>query len=307
MLFSLLAFISLQAYSQQDAQYTHYMYNMSVINPGYATSDFNNLNTGLLHRRQWMGLEGAPVTTSFFAHYAANDWNEFGVSFFNDNIGAGVVKENKISIDYAYIVNVDDYHKLGLGIKAGFNMLNLNFDGFELESGDQFSDDLFATNQNSFYPNIGTGAFFYTKDYYFGLSVPNVLKSKYLKKNDGIYSASSEELHFYLTGGYVFELDRSYTLLKPSFMAKTSSTGKISLDVALNAMFNENIEFGLSYRLNSSVNALVNFNVTENLRIGYSYDYSVNNLSKYNSGSHELLLLYNFNLYGTNAKSPRFF
>ena len=90
-------------------------------------------------------------------------------------------------------------------------------------------------------------------------------------------------------------------------MAKTSSTGKISLDVALNAMFNENIEFGLSYRLNSSVNALVNFNVTENLRIGYSYDYSVNNLSKYNSGSHELLLLYNFNLYGTNAKSPRFF
>ena len=144
------AFILLKVYSQQDAQYTHYMYNMSIINPGYATSDFNNLNSGLLHRRQWFGLEGAPVTTSLFGHYAANDYNEFGASFFNDNIGNGVVKETKLSIDYAYIVNLDDYHKLGLGIKAGFNMLNLNFDGFQLESGDQFSDELFATNQNSF-------------------------------------------------------------------------------------------------------------------------------------------------------------
>ncbi len=304
-LFSLL--LSLWAHSQQDAQYTHYMYNMSVINPGYATSDFNNANAGLLHRRQWMGMDGAPITTSAFFHYAADDFNELGVSFFNDNIGKGVLKESKFSIDYAHILNLDDYHKLGLGIKAGFNMLAINFDGFQLESGDQYSDNLFAKNQTAFYPNIGTGAFFYTKDYYVGLSAPNVLHSKYLKKNDGIYSKSAEEIHFYLTGGYVFELRRSDTKLKPSFMAKTSSIGKISLDLAMNAMFNENLEFGLAYRINSSVNGLVNFSITENLRIGYSYDYSTNNLTKYNSGSHELMLLYNFNLYGTNAKSPRFF
>ena len=117
-----------KALAQQDAQYTQYMYNMSVINPAYATSDFNNLNLGLNHRRQWVGINGGPITSSFFAHYAINDKTEVGVSFFSDDIGSGVMKESKLSADYAYIINLDDYSKLSFGIKAGFNFLNLNFD-----------------------------------------------------------------------------------------------------------------------------------------------------------------------------------
>ena len=283
------------------------MYNMSLINPAYATSDFNNFNVGLSHRQQWIGMEGAPQTTSFFTHYAINDFNEIGVSFFNDNIGDGVLKENKLSVDYAYILNLNDYNKLSFGVKAGFNMLNINFDGFELESGNQYSDDLCAENQSGFYPNIGTGVFYYTKDSYLGFSIPNLLKSSYLKKEDNIYSKSTEEIHYFLTGGYVFEFRRDDIKVKPSFLAKSSNYGKVSLDASLNALFNEKYEIGLSYRLNSSVNFLTNIAINDNLRIGYSYDYSLSNLSDFNSGSHELILLYDFNLYGTNSKSPRFF
>lgn len=306
-LYYLLAFISLQAYCQQDAHYTQYMYNMSLINPAYATSDFNNFNVGLSHRQQWIGIEGAPQTSSFFTHYAINDFNEIGVSFFNDNIGNGVLKENKLSVDYAYIINLNDYNKLSFGLKAGFNMLNINFDNFKLESGNQYSDDLFSKNESRFYPNIGTGAFYYTKDSYIGISVPNLIKASYLKEQDNIYSKSSEEIHYFLTGGYVFEFKRDDIKLKPSFLAKSSNQGKISLDTSLNALFNEKYEIGLSYRLNTSVNFLTNIAINDNLRIGYSYDYSLNNLSDFNSGSHEIILLYDFNLFGTNSKSPRFF
>ena len=306
-LFLFIVFLSIKTIAQQDAQYTQYMYNMSLINPAYATSDFNNFNVGLSHRQQWIGMEGAPQTTSFFTHYAINDFNEIGVSFFNDNIGDGVLKENKLSVDYAYILNLNDYNKLSFGVKAGFNMLNINFDGFELESGNQYSDELFSENQSRFYPNIGTGVFYYTKDSYLGFSVPNLLKSSYLKEQDNIYSKSTEEIHYFLTGGHVFEFYRDDIKVKPSFLAKSSNQGKVSLDASLNALFNEKYEIGLSYRLNSSVNFLTNIAINDNLRIGYSYDYSLSNLSDFNSGSHEIILLYDFNLFGTNSKSPRFF
>lgn len=283
------------------------MYNMSIINPAYATSDFYNMNLGLLHRQQWLGMEGSPKTTTFFTHYAANDHVEFGVSLFNDNIGDGTMTENKLSFDYAYVVNLDSYNKLSFGLKGGINMLNLNFDNYNLESGDQYSDNLFAQNQSLLYPNVGAGFFYYSKEKYFGFSIPNMIKSSYIKKDDNIYSKGSEEMHMYVTGGYVFELDRQNMLLKPSFMLKTATTGKMAIDIAMNAQFNENFELGLSYRINNSVSALANIYVTDNLRIGYSYDYTLNNLTKFNSGSHELVLLYDVNLFGTNSKSPRFF
>ncbi len=283
------------------------MYNMSIINPAYATSDFNHFNVGLLHRQQWIGVQGAPKTSSFYTHYAIDDYNEIGVSFFNDNIGDGVLKENKLSVDYAYILNLNDYNKLSFGIKAGFNMLNINFDGFELESGNQFSDALFSENQSRIYPNVGTGLFYYTKNSYFGFSIPNLLQSSYLKKEDNIYSKSTEEIHYYFTGGYVFDLYRENIKLKPSFMINSSRNGKPNMDISFNTLFNEKFEFGISYRINSSVNFLTNVSVSDNIRIGYSYDYSLSNLSDFNSGSHELILLIDFNLYGTNSRSPRFF
>ena len=305
--FLLFVFISLKTFAQQDTQYTEYMYNMSIFNPAYATSDFDNLNTGLTYRQQWVGIKGAPKTVSLFAHYAMTDKSEIGVSFFNDNIGEGILKENKLSFDYAYIINLNEYNKLSFGMKAGFNMLNVNFSKFTLESGDQYSDDLFAENQNRFYPNIGSGVFYYSKNKYLGFSIPNLLKSSYLKKQDNMFSRSSEEIHYYLTGGFVFDSETRYLKIKPSFLIKTSSVGKPSFDLSLNTLMNEKFELGASYRINTSVNFLANFYINNNLKIGYAYDYSLNNLSDFNKGSHEFLLLYDFNLYGTNSKSPRFF
>lgn len=305
-IYIILLFISSFCYSQQDAQYTHYMYNMSIINPAYATSNYDVLNLGLLHRTQWVGVEGAPKTYTFFAHLPYKENMELGISFLNDNIGDGVLNETNFSIDYAYILSINEKSKLSLGLKAGLNFFNTNFDGFQLESGNVQTDPVFIENENKIFPNIGAGAFYYTKKYYVGLSVPNLLKSKHIKGSDGISTASVEEAHFFLTGGYVFDLSKKVKL-KPSFLLKDVSGGSLSTDLSLNALFFKRFEIGASTRLKDSWSALANFEVYNGLRIGYAYDRTVSNLGTFNSGSHEIMILYDLEFNKKSYKSPRFF
>lgn len=303
--FIALFFLSL-GIAQQDSQYTQYMYNMSVINPAYAKSDFKSLDLGLLHRQQWVDVVGAPTTSNFFAHYVLNEKMEIGTSIFKDEIGDDVLNETSISLDYAYILNLNSKNKLSLGIKAGINMFRTNFSDFELESGSIQTDPLFSSNESNLYPNVGVGAFFYSKKYYLGISTPNVIKSRHIKDSNGVYSISAEELHFYFTGGYVFKLNNSIKL-KPSFLFKTATSSSYIADVSLNTLLYDKFEGGISYRLDESWSALINIEVLKGLRIGYAYDKTFSNIGSFSSGSHEFLVLYNFNLNTTNYKSPRFF
>ena len=126
--------LSFQSNAQQDSQFTQYMYNMSVINPAYATAEEGILKLGGLYRTQWVGLEGAPKTGSFFAHTPINDKIEMGISFTNDNIG-DVVNENNIFADFAYVLPVGIESKISFGVKAGVTLFDTNFNGFQLQSG----------------------------------------------------------------------------------------------------------------------------------------------------------------------------
>jgi type IX secretion system PorP/SprF family membrane protein len=102
LLVSLTLMMSTDVLAQQDPQYTHYMYNMSVINPAYATDNPGVINLGGLYRAQWVGVEGAPTTGTFFAHTPLSKRVEVGLSFVNDQIG-GVVNENNLYADFAYV------------------------------------------------------------------------------------------------------------------------------------------------------------------------------------------------------------
>ena len=281
---------------------------MSVINPAYATAEEGILNLGGLYRTQWVGLEGAPKTGSFFAHTPINDKIEMGISFTNDNIG-DVVNENNLFADFAYVLPVGIESKISFGIKAGVTLFDTNFNGFQLQSGGASTDQAFDENISRAFPNLGIGAFFFTDTYYLGLSAPNMLSTKHLENENGIKATGVQNVHYFLTGGYVFDIDQNVKL-KPAFMARGVKGAPLALDITANVLINEKLEVGLGYRLDDAMSALVNFRITPELRVGYAYDYTTTNLGDFNSGSHEIFILFDVDLFGFKSgydRSPRFF
>lgn len=294
------------SFGQQDPQYTQYMYNMSVINPAYATDNSEMINLGGLYRAQWVGSVGGPTTGTFFAHTALGKKVEGGVSVVHDQIG-DVVKETSLFADFAYVLQLNESSKLSLGVKAGASFFSTNFDGFVYT--DDLPDPAFGNNLSKTFPNVGVGAFYFGENYYLGFSTPNLLRTRHLERMDGMVVNGVEEIHYFFTGGYVFQLNDNLKY-KPAFMAKTAPGIPTSFDITNNVLINDVFEIGLGYRWDDSVSGLVNFRVTPALRIGYAYDYTISNLGKFNSGSHEVMILFDINKKGASKgydKSPRFF
>ena len=294
---------------QQDPQFTHYMYNMSVINPAYATDNPDVMNIGGLYRSQWVGAVGGPVTGTFFAHKPLSKRVEMGVSFVHDEIG-DVVNENNVYVDFAYVLPLSEETKLSFGAKGGATFFDTNFNGFVYT--DPLPDPAFQNNISKVFPNIGAGMYLFGDNYYAGISVPNLLMTKHLERQSGITTTGVEAMHYFITGGYVLTFNGNDNFkLKPAFMAKAVSGAPLSLDITANALINNFFEFGVGYRKGDAVSGLVNFYVTPTLRIGYSYDYTLTNLSKFNSGSHEVFVLFDLDFGKLSGKgydkSPRFF
>ena len=303
----------LDATAQQDPHYTQYMYNMNVINPAYAGSK-ENLAIGLLYRKQWVDIEDSPSTGTFSGHSPVGKNVGLGLSAIVDEIGP--VKETNVYADFSYTLKLGGEHRLALGIKAGatFHDVGLFTDIGENNVPDE-GDPAFSSNINRTYFNVGTGAFYYTEHYYLAFSVPNMLKSKHLdyRPGDGgtdpTNSANkfgSEESHYFLTGGYVFEIGDNFKL-KPSFMVKSAFGVDPSIDGSLNAMFFDKFEIGATYRLDDSFGGMVNYAITPNIRIGYAYDHIVSDLKVTTPASHEFMLLFDLNFPRKVSRSPRYF
>lgn len=287
-------------YSQQDPQYTQYMYNMNVVNPAYAGSR-GTLNIGLLYRTQWVGLDGAPKT--FVATFDAPIRENIGVglSFFADEIGP--VKEQNVYADFSYTIKTSDTGKLAFGVKAGVTFLDALLSTLNL--GDNIPDDLFDEDINDTYPNIGAGVYYYTNKFYASFSIPNMLNQIHLEKEGGVISSAAEKMHYFFSTGYVFDINE-YLKLKPSTFIKGASGAPVSIDIAANVLLYNKLELGISWRIDDSVNGIVMFEVSPLLRIGYAYDYTTTNLGDFNSGSHEVLLLFTISN-SRSGLSPRFF
>ena len=289
--------IATQVYGQQDPQYTQYMYNMNVINPAYAGSR-ENLSFGLLYRSQWAGLDGAPKTGTFFGHLPVGEKVGLGLSIISDEVGP--IKETNAYADFSYTLNLGGAHKLAFGVKAGATFHDIGLAGLALID----PNDPFFQNINTTTPNIGAGFFYYTDNYYLSASIPNILNSVHLDANGN--KLGSEEAHYFITGGYVFQLSQN-TKLKPSFLVKSSFDAPTSFDVNLNALFFEKLEIGGSYRLDDSFSGLINFAITPTVRIGYAYDAVTSDIKEYAPASHEFMLLFDLNFPKRVSRSPRFF
>ncbi len=286
--------------AQQEPQYTQYMYNTMTVNPAYAGST-GAFEAVLLHRSQWIGIDGAPTTQAFTAHTPlTNDKIGLGFSAVNDKLGPS----NELYIDgnFSYTIGLDYDKKLAFGLKAGARLLNIDW-----SKGRYYDpqDALLNNNiNNEIKPSLGAGVYYYTDNWYAGLSVPNFIRGNYY--DDIQESVTLDRLHYYLIGGYVFTFSDSFKL-KPAVLVKAVNGAPLTADASANFLLIEKLTLGVSYRWDDSVSALAGFQITPSFFAGYSYDYTVTRLNKYNDGSHEIILRFQLLNKAARIKSPRFF
>jgi type IX secretion system PorP/SprF family membrane protein len=291
-------FTGVLSYAQQDAQFTQYMYNTINVNPAYAGSR-GALSMFALHRTQWVGLDGAPVTNTVSMNTPINESNlGLGVSLVNDKIGP--TTENAISADLSYTIQTSETWKLSFGIKATANLFDL--DASKLNPVDATDPSL--QNYSKFSPNIGTGLYLHSDNAYIGLSVPNFIETQ--RYSDNEVKIFKEKMNYYLIAGYVFDLN-DYVKFKPALLTKMVEGAPLQVDVSGNFLFYDKFMVGLAYRWSASLSAMVGFQVTDGLYIGYGYDKETTNLDNYNSGSHEIFLRYELFNNIKKITTPRFF
>lgn len=292
------AFILQSMYSQQDSQYTQYMYNTPLVNPAYAGSR-ETITAFLLHRNQWVGLDGAPVTNNFSINMPVGDSNfGVGLNFVNDEIGP--VSENEISADLAYFIQISENYKLSLGLKGTANLFQLDVNKLRIYDP---ADPQFQNVDTEFSPNVGAGLYLFSDKTYFGLSVPNFFES--YRYNDNNVEITKEKMHFYFIAGHVFTLSPNIDF-KPAVLSKIVEGAPLQADVTANFLFFDKLTLGAAYRWDASVSALAGFQISDSWFIGYGYDLETTKLSNYNSGSHEIFLRYEF-FNRSRVSAPRFF
>jgi len=291
------ALLSLDTQAQQDPQFTHYMYNTMGVNAAYA-GQRDVLSATALYRTQWVGVDGAPKTITFGIHSPLkNERLGLGLNIVSDQLGPS--SETSIDANFSYTIPVDGDLEFSFGIKGGIHSLDINW----AKGVFQNTDNLFNDNINLLSPTLGAGLYLHSSKWYLGMSVPNILTTDHY--DDFQESIATERLHYFLIGGYVFDLS-SNTKLKPAFLVKGVSGAPLIADLSLNALFNDKLTLGVAYRWDDSFSGLAGFQLSEGLFVGYAYDLTTTGLNNYNSGTHEIVLRFELQQVG-KILSPRFF
>jgi|TARA_B110000881_G_scaffold202498_1_gene202445 type IX secretion system PorP/SprF family membrane protein len=293
-------------FAQQDAMFSHYMFNTQSINPGYVGSR-QVLSILSVHRSQWLNFDGAPTTQTLSINTPLfNDQLGFGFSVLNDKIGP--INSTSFSIDMAYHLQVTQSgHKLSFGLKGGGNRFKSDFSILSL---DEPIDPAFETDiRKKFLPNVGFGLYYNTPKYYIGASVPNILSHEF----------DQSQTHLFLIGGAILEISRDIKL-RPSVFIKSTKSAPVNMDISAYAVFKDLFWVGGMFRtamgriipsakVGGGMGIMAGLNINDNIAIGYSFDYSLGNTTfKYNGGSHEIMLRYDFIFKKKDIiKSPRYF
>ncbi len=302
LIISTLIFSSIIGLAQQEIMVSQYMFNGLFINPGYAGSH-KYFSSTLLHRNQWVSFPGAPKT--FLVAVDGPIANEkMGLGFIVTHDKIGVTSQTDINANYAYKIKLGQ-GKLSFGLRAGLSNYSYNSD--ELTVWDAGDDVLNEDNQSEFLPKFGFGTYYHTERWYAGVSIPTLLAYESGQSFSlDIEQSSFLRKHFLINGGVVVDLNESFKL-KPSTLIKYERTAPIEADINLSLLYKETIWFGVSYRTQDALVGIIEYQANKRFRVGYSYDFTLTEIGNYSSGSHEIMIGYDFGKDLVNVKTPRFF
>ncbi len=296
---------SLNIQAQQAPMYTHYMNNTLVVNPAYAGSR-DALTVTAINRMQWVDFEGAPVTQSLTMHSPlSNEHMGIGLSVLNDKIGP--TNTTSLVFDYAYRFNLNEKSKMAFGLSVGANLFQANLSALEL---DVQNDPVFLNNINNHVtPNIGFGAYYSRERFYAGFSIPNLLETSYseIDQGNGTSLIGKEQRHYFFIAGALFHVTENLDF-KPTSYVKMTVGAPVEADLTASFIIQKRFLLGAMFRTGDAVGGLIGFDITDQLHLGYSYDWSFGlQTFRYNKGSHELVLRYDFLLNNKQIHSPRYF
>lgn len=301
--------VSSVAFSQQDPQFSLNQYNHLAVNPGFAGLN-QAICVSAIHRNQWMGFEGKPVTTNFAGHMALPKFNSgVGLNIVQDKVGLN--KDFHLNLNYSYHLALGD-GLLGLGL--GLGMIQKAFDGEDLTSpsslenpgSNVYLDPAIPHSDSKIVFDANFGAFYKVKDLYVGISTTHITQPQ-IKFGDN--SNPFVRRHYYITAGYFLPLPDPQFEVRPSiFMKWDGATAQYDLNATL--IYNKQYWGGLSYRTKDAFVAMIGFNTVSDIGFGLAYDITTSSLRSYQSGSIELLVRYCFSISkqrtSTRSKSVRF-
>jgi len=296
LLFSLMIPLSL---SGQLTPFTNqYVLNPLTINPAYA-GNRGVLNIAAFYRKQWVGIKGSPETISLTVDAPFRDQKMgLGINVINDKIG--VTKENQFTANYSYKIDMDK-GSLAFGLGAGVVVTNTAWsDLIVLDPGDEF---LLIDSKVFVVPAFSFGTYYSGRKYFAGISIPKLVGYKFdFDKNKYVLHNNMSDYYYLFNTGYLFDLSPSLKFL-PSALIAFSPGDKILYDINAHFRLMDRFWLGASYRNNRSITGLFQFQLTGQIKFAYSYDFDFAKLRTYSSGSHEVMLRYEFR-YKVEAISP---
>lgn len=285
---------------QQDPQFTQFFDNMLFVNPAYAGSR-DMLNVTGIHREQWVGFDGRPRSTTLSVHSPLSyESVGLGLTVVNDEIGP--FNQTMFYADFSYTLRFKNLpgHKLALGVKGGFNMVSSNTSG--LIATDNNDMTVLEDVSNRFNPNVGFGIYYHTPRFFIGFSTPKIVENSY----DGFSTTNLERRHYFGIIGGIFELSDVWKL-RPTAQLKITENAPIGIDFSSALIYREKVWIGLMYRLDAAFGAFVQYQISQQFKLGLASDFGTSEIRNYNYGTFELLLSYDFIFKKDGIRSPRYF
>ena len=270
-LFSII--LSYVAYAQQDAMYTHYMFNTLVVNPAYAGSK-DVLSITILHRSQWVGFAGSPITQTLTVHTPVLTKNiGLGMSVINDKIGP--TNTSSLYFDFSYRIRFKDNSNLAFGMKGGMNFRSHNFTDLVIVNNNDPA--LMNDVRSQFLPNFGFGMYYFSDKFYAGVSIPKLLENNFKTNSTiGTTNLASEDRHYYLIAGTVFNINKGI-IFKPTTFIKITNGAPIESDITATFIFNKRFYLGAMFRTGDALGLLAGITISDKFLLGYSFDWSYTN------------------------------
>ena len=296
---TLTCFVCLSTFikAQQDAQFTQYFDNTLFVNPAYAGSR-GMLNVTSMHREQWVGFEGRPRSTTFSIHSPLR-YKSVGLGLTMVADEAGPIKQNMFYVDFSYALKFKNKSKLVFGIKGGMNMINIGKSSLSTITDND--PKLLLNIRNNINPNFGTGIFYHSSKFFFGVSTPKILEQSYDDSKTNI-----ERRHYFLMTGGIIKLNNIWKL-RPTVQGKYAIGAPISVDMSVAGIYDEKLWLGAMYRLDAAFGVFVQYQITNQFKIGLATDFGIQRIKNYNSGTFEALVSYDFTFDKEGIRSPRFF